>query len=263
MLKYWKFAAALIVAALLIAQPNAAPVRAAAAWNYTALGDSLAFGLWALRGYVPRYRTYITTDTGANVTLNNLGVNARSSSGLLDALQNDAATRTLVASSQVITWDIGGEDFLQARDSYRAKTCGGVDNQDCLRAAVATFKSNYAAIVQAILARRGSNPTIYRTMDLYNPYVSTDKHTDTWHNDAGSDFQVFKPYLDEVNQFIASTATANHIPYAKVYRKFNGACGCQDPRGKGYIAADGLHPNDKGHKAIADLFRALKYQPLH
>ena len=31
----------------------------------------------------------------------------------------------------------------------------------------------------------------------------------------------------------------------------------------GIIAADGFHPNDAGHKVIADQLRALGYAPLH
>ena len=36
----------------------------------------------------------------------------------------------------------------------------------------------------------------------------------------------------------------------------------EDPSDKGYITFDGLHPNDNGHKVIADLFRDLDYAPL-
>jgi lysophospholipase L1-like esterase len=36
----------------------------------------------------------------------------------------------------------------------------------------------------------------------------------------------------------------------------------QDPILKGLITVDGIHPNDNGHKAIADALRALGYAPL-
>jgi len=29
------------------------------------------------------------------------------------------------------------------------------------------------------------------------------------------------------------------------------------------IASDGFHPNDAGHKVIADQLRMLQYKPLH
>ena len=68
------------------------------AWNYSALGDSLAAGALAQLGYVPRYATYVNTDTSATVTTLNLGIPGWQSGDLLNALQKDpvSATRFLV-----------------------------------------------------------------------------------------------------------------------------------------------------------------------
>ena len=238
------------------------PTPTPLAWKYTAMGDSLAKGLFAFIGYVPRYKSYIVTDTGITTNLSNLAVSGWTSAQLLNALETNATFQNSVTSSQVVTWDVGGADFLNARTSYKSKTCGGVDNQDCIRTAVASFKENWSNIIIKILSFRALNNTIIRTMDVYNPYVNKDKVADTWPNDLGNDFQVFKPYADEFNGYISSTATVNGIPYAKVYEAFNGPGGDEDPSDKGYISFDGLHPNDRGHKVIADLFRALGYSPL-
>ncbi|WP_288048938.1 isochorismatase family protein [Nocardia sp.] len=43
---------------------------------------------------------------------------------------------------------------------------------------------------------------------------------------------------------------------------FNGPNHDQDPGDKGYIFLDGLHPNDTGHRVIAEHFRSLGYDPL-
>jgi hypothetical protein len=65
---------------------------------------------------------------------------------------------------------------------------------------------------------RSTENTIVRTMDIYNPYVRTDKVSDTWRNDGGmNDFQVFKRYVDKVNYHIATTSSTRGIPYARVY----------------------------------------------
>jgi lysophospholipase L1-like esterase len=50
---------------------------------------------------------------------------------------------------------------------------------------------------------------------------------------------------------------------AQVHLAFNGPNGEEDPIAKGLITGDGIHPNDNGHKAIADALRALGYAPLH
>ena len=227
----------------------------APSWQYTALGDSLADGLIAQQGYVPRYATYVNLDTGANVTTTNLGVPGWHSGDLLNAIQNDTDTRNNITDAQVLTWDIGGDDLANAHDNFTKGTCGGADNQDCLRNAVATFEQNWNAIISNILKLRTTSNTIIRTMDIYNPYVASDMQ-------AGI-FDTVEPYLDEVNNYIHSTASANNIPVANVHQAFNGADGKTDPGTLGLIALDGFHPNDAGHKVIADQLRALQYAPLH
>lgn len=229
-------------------------------WAYTALGDSICFGLWATPGfsYVTQYRGFLATDNGLTVNLNNQGVNGWTSGDLLNAMQTNASLRTAVMGSQVITWDIGGNDMIDARNTYKAATCGGADNQNCLRTAVATFRTNWNAILVQIFTLRANSQVILRTMDVYNPYIATDRSSDTWANDGGlNDFLAFKPYIDDINNFIRVTSAARGVPYAKVYNAFNGANGDQDAGGRGYISAfDGLHPNTAGHGVIANQFRA-------
>ncbi len=223
-------------------------------WQYTALGDSIGAGLIATTGYVPRYRSYVATDTSASVTLTNLSVSGWTSGNLLNALNNDSNFRAQISSAQVVTWDIGGNDLLDAIDRFNKGTCGGADNQDCMRSAVTTFNSNWDATVTKILSFRDKNSTIIRTMDIYNPFVATLKTNGT--------FATVNPYLTQINAHIASSAAANGIPVAQVHTAFNGAAGDEDPIAKGYIALDGVHPNDNGHKVIADAFRTLGYAPL-
>ncbi len=254
-------ALALVVSGIL--QPAPAMAKPASGWKYTALGDSLATGFGAFNGYVPRYKDYTQADTGMSVSLTNLGQNGWTSADLLKALKTNRTFRNSVSRSQVVTWDIGGNDWLNVRDSYKAGTCGGTDNQDCLRSAIGTFKVNWDAIMTEILSLRSTSNTAIRTMDLYNPYVNEDTAADTWAEDGGlNDFLVFQPYIADANNYISATATNKNIPYAQVYLAFNGSAGDEDPSDKGYIGFDGLYPNDTGHRVIADLLRGLQYAPL-
>lgn len=225
-------------------------------WQYTAVGDSLAVGVLDTQGgYVVRYRGYLQTDNDRQVTLTNLGQNGWHSDELLNALRNDVAFRSAVSAANVVTFDIGGNDLLHAIDLFRQGTCGGDDNQDCMRAAVANFGPNWDAIVQEIFNLRDPKQTIIRTMDIYNPFVTQEMVSGT--------FPIVKGYLDQVDAHIASSAAANGIPMARVYEAFNGPNGDQDPVAKGYMSVDGIHPNDAGHKVIADLLRDLRYAPLN
>ena len=224
-------------------------------WDYLALGDSLADGALATEGYVARYESYVNQDTGANVHTTNLGVPGWHSGDLLNAIKTDTDFRNNISNAEVLTWDIGGDDLANAHDNFTKGTCGGTDNQDCLRNAVATFKTNWDSIISSLLELRSTSDTIIRTMDIYNPYVDSDLQAGT--------FDQLEPYLDDVNNYIHSTAAANNIPVANVHEAFNGSDGRTDPSSLGLIAVDGFHPNDDGHKVIADKLRALQYAPLH
>ena len=219
-------------------------------WDYTALGDSLAAGLIAEEGYVGRYAGYVNTDTGANVDTTNLGIPGWTSGDLLNSIQTDPIVRNQISEAKVFTWDIGGNDLNNAHSQYTQHNCGSTDGQDCLRSTVATFEQNWSAIITQLTALRSTSNTIIRTMDVYNPYVASDMQ-------AGI-FDITEPYLDEVNNYIHSTATAAGIPVANVHQAFNGAA--TDPQALSLIAVDGFHPNDAGH---ADQLRALGHQPLH
>ena len=254
----------LTLCGVLLVTQFAAPSAQAATTLYTALGDSIGFGLFAPigDGYVPTYERFIEADTGASVSAINLSIPGWTSSDLLRAIKGNLLFRVSVAASPIVTVNIGGNDLLVGRNSYKDRTCGGADNQDCLRAGIATFSANFNAILAEVRSLRGSRNTIIRTMDVYNPFVNEDRAQDTWPNDQGNDFQVLKPYIDAVNNQIAATATARNIPYAKVYLAFNGPNGDIDPGDRGLIAFDGLHPNESGHRLIAELLRGLGYSPF-
>jgi lysophospholipase L1-like esterase len=258
----------ILVVVLLVGASQGTTLAAPASWDHVALGDSLATGFGAFKGYVPRYDAYIETDTGVAVTRTNLGQNGWTSSQLLSALRNDPTFRRATREAEIVTWNIGGNDLRAARKSYKQGTCGGFDNQDCLRAGVAKLKTNWDDIRAEVLELRSTGNTIVRTMDIYNPYVRTDIVSDTWQYDCGmnycgmNDFQVFQIYFDQVNDHIASTSNSAGIPYARVYLAFNGTNGDEDPKSKGYLSFDGVHPNNTGHRIIAGELRKLGYAPL-
>ena len=255
----------ILVVVLLVGTAQGTTLAAPTSWDYVALGDSMATGYGAfVKGYVPRYEAYVETDTGVAVTRTNLAQNKWTSSQLLSALSSDPTFRRAIREAEIVTWNIGGNDLRAARASYKNGTCGGVDNQDCLRASVATLKTNWTAITAEVLELRSTENTMVRTMDIYNPYVRTDIASDTWKNDGGmNDFQVFNSYVYKANLHIATTSYAAGVPYAGVHLAFNGPYGYEDPKPKGYLSFDGLHPNNTGHRVIAGELQKLGYAPLY
>src|SRR3712207_6481959 len=114
----------------------AGPRVAPAGLDYVALGDSLAAGVGAQRGYVDRYAEHLREDTGAGVRVVNLGVSGQTAPQLLEALRNDPPTREAVRGAEVVTFNIGINDLGRAGRAYEEGACGREDDEGCLRAAV-------------------------------------------------------------------------------------------------------------------------------
>ena len=208
---------------------------ASVSWDYVALGDSLAAGIGARRGYVDRYASHIRTDTGTPVNAVNLGQSGQTSSQLLHALRSDTSMRRTLSEAEVITFNIGINDLGHAGEAYTNGICGGDNNEECLRTVVERFEENWGAVLAELLSLRSTDDTIIRTAGIgYTPRVD----------------EVFEPYLDEVNRHVATTAANNGIPYTQQYL------------GEEYISQDGVHPNDNGYEVIADQLRKLGYSPL-
>ena len=207
---------------------------ASISWDYVALGDSLAAGVGAREDYVERYADHLRRDTGARVEVTNLGRSGQTSTELLHALRNDSSMREALTGAEVVTFNIAINDLGYAGSAYEAGTCGGEDDEACLRAAVETVKRNWDDIIDELLGLRSTENTIIRTPGLgYVPRVD----------------ETFKPYVSEVNRHIATTTEDHDIPYAEVRLEED-------------MLPDGLHPDDSGTEVIAERLRGLGYEPL-
>ena len=84
--------------------------------------------------------------------------------------------RRSVGEADVLTVNIGLNDLGRAAEAYENGTCGGGDNQDCLRKVVETVEGNWNAIIAELLSLRSTNDTIIRTAGLgYTPYLDTEE----------------------------------------------------------------------------------------
>jgi lysophospholipase L1-like esterase len=126
-----------------------------------------------------------------------------------------------------------------------------------------TLEQNWNDIIQTLFNLRQGKPTIFRTMDIYNPFVAEDQASDTVapFGPGATDFDVFKTYLDDVNTYIRVKSMANGVLVAPVYDAFNGSNHDQDPgtANPPLLAFDDFHPNAAGHALIAAKLRALLY----
>lgn len=245
--------------------------------RHVALGDSIATGVsfyfWIV-SYPKRYALYLYSDLAALnpwtlVSFSNQAKDGMTSQQLLDLVRTNSTLRAALQRATVITWNIGGNDLRAARTLYKQGLCGPPDNQGCLIAAVNLLNNNLDAIQAELLSLRGGQPTILRTMDIYNPFVAQDRAADTIPGDGKTDLQVFQAYLGLVNAHIQGTicggnSHAGTRSYcAPVFAAFNGMDGLQDPVNAGMVTLiDRIHPTNYGQRVIADLLRCLRYQPV-
>ena len=232
-------------------EETATATEAPAALNYVALGDSLAVGTGAYhRGYVDRYADHLRADTGRPVSVVNLGRDGQTSSELLHSLRQDASWRRSVSAADVITFNIGFNDLGRAGEAYENGACGGADDRECLRAAVQTLKENWDAVIAELLSLHPTGDTLIRTIGLgHTPRIFVDDTT-SWPSEGKiEDLRILKPYVEEVNRHIATTAADKGVPYVEVYLE------------EGHVNPDGVHPNDEGYRVIAERLRELGYGP--
>lgn len=235
-----------------IAEPlTAATVNAAGgdiSWDYVALGDSIAMG------FVDKYADYIEEDLGVEIAMHFWCRGSQGSDLLLHALRNDEELRSDIGEAEVVTFMVSTQRLRSPDHAYRDGTCGGPDNQDCFREALALYKADTDAIIDEILSLRSTSDTIIRVMTYYSWLVND------WRGKGY--FENLNPYWVACNEYLVQAASEHHIPVARVDVAFNGPNRDEDPSGKGYLASDRQHPNQVGFGLMADLHRELGYEPL-
>lgn len=221
------------------AQTPSLPTPTAEALQYVALGDSLASGMGGEPSYADFYRRGLEQMTGQPVDLTNLGRPGWTSTQLLQALRSNAEFRNAVANADVITWDIGGNDIVQAVIRNGTGTCGGDDGLRCMRQTARRFAERWNAVIDELVALRRSDDVALRTFDLYSPFIYPDARTE--------------PIMDQLgamNGTITASQGRDGVEVAPVAKAFAGA---PDP----LLDDDGLHPSRKGHRVIARLLLEL------
>jgi acyl-CoA thioesterase-1 len=248
--------AAFLSLALAIAlAPPAPSAHALEAPAYVALGDSLAFGVGASNpsttGYVALVHNALSNSERFGPTgleLLNLGIaGARSADlvapgGQLDSALDEIRVRQEDASPianevEVISVDVGGNDLLglvapgsPCLESASVEPCRAAFGE-----VLSSIDRNLTEIVTRL--REAAPEAIIVVVDLYNPYSGTGDLREP----------IAEVGVGQVNGVIgAATADPDlRITTASIFQLFTG-------RGTQWVAPDGIHPNDNGHRVIAE-----------
>jgi lysophospholipase L1-like esterase len=230
---------------------------------YLALGDSVAFGVGAsartVTAYVPLFYDLLREALPCRrsdrpgcrkLALENLAVGGATTASLISG-QLPAAVAELQARNhdrqpnndvEVVTIDIGGNDVFSVVPS-----CTAGPTPACIalvQASLQTVETNLTQILAELRAAAGPN-TVIIAMTYYNPLPSC-QLSDL----AGLAEVVLEggPGVEGLNDRIRRISADNGVTVADTYGKL----AAMDLVG----GSDCLHPNDSGHRIIADVFAA-------
>lgn len=228
------------LAALCVAAP---PVGAAG--PYIALGDSVGAGggaSTAAKGYVGVLFSRFQGGLGVDQLLNRSvggATSASMNSGQLPIALNDI---NAASDTQAVTIDIGGNDYLggSCQTTREPPTC--------------MLRPNLASALSQVNAALAADPgtEAFIVMAYYNPGFGTASEAtyDTGLLGANHAIGLSDTGADVgLNDVIYQDAAAAGIPVADPYPLFK-------PLGQS-LMADSIHPNDAGHKLVADAFCAV------
>jgi lysophospholipase L1-like esterase len=231
---------------------------------YLALGDSVAAGVGAsdpaVTAYVPLFHDLLREELACRhsgkpgcrkLALRNLAKGGATSASLIDtqlrvavaelhARNHDRHARNDV---RVITIDIGGNDVFDAVPS-----CTAGPTPECLRLIQTTlqaFARNFSRILGGLRAAAGQDTAII-AMTYYNPLPSC--HLSALASLADNVLEGGPGFDGRLNDLIRLISAENGVAVADTYGKL----AARDLVG----GTDCLHPDDSGHRIIADVFAA-------
>lgn len=215
--------------------------------SYVALGDSLT---QQPGGFAEQYTAYLDADLRTTTTLTNLGQSGWTSSFLLTAVQSDERFRAAIREADLITVEIGLNDWGTARSWYLDPSKGCYQDLNCFRTFTDQFKANVDATLTEIRQLNPSSTLAILVMDLYYAHIETDQQS--------GNYALFDPYMREMNEHIYASAPANGTRVAVTRPTINGIDGNQSGQLQDFLTLDG-HPKDKGATVIANKFRDIGY----
>jgi hypothetical protein len=126
--------------------------------------------------------------------------------------------------------------------------------ESCSPESYEAYTAHMKAIWARILELRAGQPTILRALDTFVPLVAPWKESGV--------FEACTACFENESEAARQAAEAYGIPFLSRYDAFNGADHSEDPREKGYIVSDGVHPSDLAAQYTAQLLSEMGYEPV-
>ncbi len=226
---------------------------------YIALGDSLSAGVGASDRASTAFVPLVQKGLGGNVGLMNLGHSGDTSQQLLEHGYVDQAVAEIKKRNGdsnpnndvvLVTLEIGGNDLLGLYFNLVIPgKCPTVEESlqrpDCVNGLRDTLDKYAPNLKKAVDSLQAADPHLRIVLiTLYNPFSGGARTLDTL-GELSLEGTPNTPFPEGLNDLIRAQAQASGVILADVYPLFLG-------KSHEYIASDLIHPNDSGHRVMAD-----------
>jgi lysophospholipase L1-like esterase len=242
--------------------PELTPEPSGPHFTLVGLGDSVAGGLKCndpCRSYVLTFGELASAALGQPVVTHNLATNdGLTSDKLLARIRTDATTRTAIAEADIVTVQIGSNDWQGP--------CTFEGHVSCLANGLKRVEPNLDAILVEIQSLRAGKPTAIRVVSSYNGYAGNSRTSAIWGFVARpADIELFErdfsQALRDFNAMTCRVAGAHDAVCVDIGPVFNGPA-LDQPAAAGLINSDGAHALEAGQLLIAQTLDAAGYTPL-
>jgi hypothetical protein len=233
-------------------------------WHLLILSESSMWGLGEA------YAAQIEKDVGVKVVVEDYAVGGLTVGEALNALRNEAPIRydlsglsAAISDADVIVMGHTGDPAVSLIPEnkwdgdlcvYSIGNVSGNPPTHCNPAALEQYTTDLKWIWGEIFRLRNGQPTILRSLDVYNPWISIWNEKDI--------YLACTRCWENLSNAVHMAAEAYHIPFLSRYDAYNGVNHDEDPREKGYILSDGTHPTDLAQQVTAELLAKLGYDPV-
>jgi lysophospholipase L1-like esterase len=213
--------------------------------------------------WVDRYAAALSDATGRTAEVRNLARPSLRVELLLEELVAGSSLTTAAESADAILVGVGNSD---APWNITDDACDGPAtaadlvpwdeySDACIATEVERFRPTFEAMYDRLAELRAGEPTILRTINRYNDWIGFEGG-----EVPAEAVEISIDYNVAWNAMICETAEASGFICADIGRAFNGDDG-RTASGD-LLAADYLHPSDKGYERIATVLIDLGFAPL-
>ncbi len=216
-------------------------------WDLVGIGDS--FIGWST--IAEQYAELLGEDLGIEI---NVAKIVNPTTNRLEYLRtNDAAQDLLAEAEIIIVQPQPGQPSLAAWRPYFAGECGGADDQECFRTALADFDLYIGELFDEIIATTRDDAVIIATLvgawgvAAFNPGIE---------KDDPEAYRILVDHVINLQQLSAAAAADRGIATVDVSLAFHGPDYYQ-PAAEAYLLPDRTHPSDEGSRVVAELLHGL------